>query len=199
MTTAAERSEGARRPRRLGALAWTAVVAVVALVSSLTGIVFDLWPELRPDPRTRLAGDVSIFAVDPGVTYGEYLERTSFSDEDRRRRIALVCNGRQMCGQLSLRGEQVYIETTVEGFKRRAVVLRLSLYVAATQRRVAGVSDVEVARERLDAPSDRAVVPVWLICPPARSAKSFVRVELYHRGDDVLLAVADSKPFTADC
>jgi hypothetical protein len=76
-------------------------------------------------------------------------------------------------------------------------VLRLSLYVAATRRRVAGASDVEVARERLDAPSDRAVVPVWLICPPRRAAKYFVRVELYHRGDDVLLAVADSKPFVA--
>jgi hypothetical protein len=194
-----ELSEGERKPRRLGTLAWTAVVAAVALASGLTGLVFDLWPGLKPDPRTKLSGEVSVFAVDPSVSYGEYLKRTSFSDTEFQRRSLQVCDGRRTCNRLALPGEQIYINTTVEGFKRRAVILRLSLYRAATHRRVAGISDVDVARENLDAPTDRAVVPVWLICPPQPWARYFVRVELYHRGDNVLLAVGDSKPFKARC
>jgi hypothetical protein len=187
------------KSRRLSGLAWTALVAIVALTSSLITLIFELWPGLRPDPRTTLGADVSVFAIDPGVTYGAYLQRLSFSPSDFDGRLAAACGQSRRCGRLKLRGEEVYVRTIVDGFKRRSISMRLSLYNAATHTRVQGASDVDVANERLSSPSDRAVVPVWLICPPDASGRYFVRVELYHRGDDVLLAVGDSTPFRTHC
>jgi hypothetical protein len=190
---------GPTKSRRLSGLAWTALVAVVALTSSLATLIFELWPGLRPDPRVKLGADVSVFAIDPGVTYGVYLERLSFSPSELHTRLAAACGSTRRCGRLGLRGEEVYVRTTVDGFKRRSISMRLSLYNAATHTRVQGASNVDVANERLSSPSDRAVVPVWLICPPDVSRRYFVRVELYHRGDDVLLAVGDSRSFRTHC
>jgi hypothetical protein len=190
---------GSANTRRLSGLAWTALVAVVALTSSVITLIFELWPGLKPDPRTNLGADVAIFAIDPGVTYGGYLERLSFTPADRRARLKAACGASRRCGRLKLHGEEVYVRTTVDGFKRRSISMRLSLYNAGTHTRVEGASDVDVAKERLSSPSDRAVVPVWLICPPGASRRYFVRVELYHRGDDVLLAVGDSRVFRARC
>jgi hypothetical protein len=186
-------------PRRWGALAWTAVVAAVALASSLLTLVFELRPDLKRDPRTTLGADVAIFSVDPGVTYREYLEDAAFSDKDLLRRLRAACDGRRRCGRLTIPGERIYVRTRVEGFKSRSITMRLSLYDAATKERIPGASNVDVAQQKLDSPSDRSVVPVWLVCPPDASRRYFVRVELYHRGDGILLAVGDSRRFRARC
>ena len=186
-------------PRRWGALAWTAVVAAVALASSLLTLVFELRPDLKRDPRSTLGADVSIFSVDPGVTYREYLEDAAFSDEDMLRRVRAACDGRRNCGRLAIPGERIYVRTRVEGFKSRSISMRLSLYDAATKERIPGASNVDVAQQKLDSPSDRSVVPVWLVCPPDASRRYFVRVELYHRGDGILLAVGDSSRFRPRC
>jgi hypothetical protein len=186
------------RARRLGVLGWTILVAAVAFASSAVALVFTLWPGLRPDPRDRLGAELSVFAVDPNVTYREWLTaRSSFSEEEAEERLAAAQE--QTPGLLRVRGEVAYVRTHVEGFKRRSVAMRASLYERASQARVEGVSNVEVAMQQLDAPSDEAVVPVWLPCPPEAGRSYFVRVELYHRGDNVLLAVADSRPFAARC
>jgi hypothetical protein len=183
----------------VGALAWTAVVAGVALASSLVSLLFELRPDLKRDPRSRLGADVSIFSVDPGVTYREYLEDAAFSAKDLRRRLRAACDGRSTCGRLTIPGERIYVRTSVEGFKSRSISMRLSLYDAATKRRIPGASNVDVAQQKLDSPSDRSVVPVWLVCPPDAARRFFVRVELYHRGDGILLAVGDSGRFRARC
>jgi hypothetical protein len=75
----------------------------------------------------------------------------------------------------------------------------VSLYYVATATRVHEASNLDVATEHLDVPSDRAVVPAWIPCPPDSSTRYFARVELYHKGDGVLLAVADSAPFRTGC
>ena len=72
-------------------------------------------------------------------------------------------------GSLSIPGERIYVRTKVEGFKSRSISMRLSLYDAATKRRFPGASNVDVAQQKLDSPSDRSVVPVWLVCPPDAS------------------------------
>lgn len=187
------------KPRRLGALAWTAVVAVVALASSLASLLFELRPDLKRDPRTRLGADVSVFSVDPGVTYRDYLEDAAISPRDLAKSLRNACDGRRNCGRLSIPGERIYVRTNVEGFKSKSVSMRLSLYDAATKIRIPGASNVDVAQQKLESPSDRAVVPVWLVCPPDTSRRFFVRVELYHSGDGILLAVGDSARFRARC
>lgn len=189
----------APRSRRLGATAWTAIVAAVALASSLVALVFELRPDLRRDPRSRLGADVSIFSVDPGVSYGRFLADAAFSDEDARRSRRAACRGRPPCGLLRIPGERVYVRIAVEGFKSRAIEIRLSLYDAATKRRIEGASNVTVGGRRLESPSDRAVVPVWLACPPDPARRYFVRVEILHRDEEVVLAVADSGRFRPRC
>ena len=190
--------------RRFGGLAWTVVVALVAFASSMAALVFQLWPGLRPDPRDRLGAEVSVFAIDPGVSVDQWLRRAAFSEEDYEKaaaqRIRAACGEeatRSNCNALRSRGEMLYVRTTVEGFKRREVAMRVSLYDAATHARVATIDAVEVARERLDAPTDKAVLPIWMPCPPDASKTYFFRIELAHRGDEALLAVGDSKPFRA--
>jgi hypothetical protein len=182
----------------LGVLGWTILVAAVAFASSAVALVFTLWPGLKPDPRTHLGAEISVFAVDPNVTYGEWLTtRSSFSESEAQSRLNEA--KRQTPGLLKVGGEVAYVRTQVEGFKRRSVAMRASIYESGSHSRVDGVSNIEVATQHLDAPSDQVVVPVWLPCPPESGRKYYVRIELYHRGDNVLLAVADSKTFTARC
>jgi hypothetical protein len=188
------------KPRRAGAFVWTANAALVALASSLVALVFDLRPDLRGDPRTLLGASVSVFAVDPGVSYGQYLADASISDNELRRSRAIACKGKQHCaGLMAAPGLRIYVTTNVQGFKSRGITMRLSLYDAATMRRVEGESNVTVATEQLDSPSDRHVIPVWVACPGDATRRYFARFELYHNGDGILLAVGDSPKFRPRC
>jgi hypothetical protein len=180
----------------------TAVTAMVALAASVVALTFDLWPGLKPDPREKFRADVTVFAVDRGVTLDEYLHRTTFSRADYRQarakqlHAAGVPTGDPSArGLLILSGEVVYVASTVEGFKRRSVTLRWSLYNARTRMRLSGssFSGVSAAKVDLEAPTDRTLQEIWLPPPPGRGPY-FVRVALYDRRD-VLLAVADSRPF----
>jgi hypothetical protein len=59
------------------------------------------------------------------------------------------------------------------------------------------LSDVPVFQQRVEAPSDQSVVEFWLSAPPVNVKRYFVRVQVYHRGDGVLLGIADSRPIVA--
>jgi hypothetical protein len=177
------------------------LTAVVALVVSGTALTFDLWPALKPDPRETFRADVAVFAVDRGVTLDEYLHRTTFSSTDYRKvrdeqlRAAGLKPSSSPTGLLTLSGEVVYVESTVEGFKRRSVTLRWSLYDAQTHVRLRGpsFSGVPAAEVDLEAPTDRTLQEIWLPPPPGEG-RYFVRVALYDERD-VLLDVGDSAPF----
>jgi hypothetical protein len=181
--------------RRLGPM----FVALVALGSSLVALVFTLWPGLKPDPHTTYQAEVAIFAVERGVTFGQYLHRIAFTRERyrERRREMLGADADGQAGLLRLAGEVVYVESMVEGFKHDSVTLRWSLYGARSLRRVRGASfsDVPAAQLDLGAPSDRTMQLLWL--PPPQGHGPFrVRVGLYDERD-TLLDVADSRPFAA--
>jgi hypothetical protein len=106
---------------------------------------------------------------------------------------------------LTLPGEDVFVSMGVEGFKSRSIAMLASMYDAISGKRCSnlkkcpgGLSDRPVFREQLDSPSDRSVVEFWFPAPPTTVTRYFVRVEIYHRGDGVLLAVADSKALVAN-
>jgi hypothetical protein len=202
--TATRRSRKDGRERRIAPLGYAIGTALLALASSLVALVFTLWPELKPDPRERLGADVAVFSVEPGVRYGDWLERTSPTDEvlDRRRedyveRAALPgqLTAADQRALLGVTGGVAYVRLTIEGFKRRNVRLRWSMYEARSGRRVGdrGFHDVPAAEVDLDAPTDRSVVQLWFPPPPSPGEK-FVRVELSSAAG-VLLAVADSERF----
>jgi hypothetical protein len=169
----------------------------VAFATSVVALVFTLWPGLKPDPRDRLNAQVSVFAVDRGVTLEAWLRRTTFSEDEYREARArylasLGVAEKDASGLLASSGQSAYVASTVEGFKRRSVRLRWSLYDHATNRRLPQFSNESGARLNLEAPSDRTLQEIWL--PPLGRGRYFLRVALYD-GDGTLLDVADSRPF----
>jgi hypothetical protein len=175
------------------------LTAVIALTSGALALFFQLRPDLTPDPRTHLGATATVFAVDSGVNLKAFL--------DRRRAIVspdeLAAEQRSYTEQagsdsiLTLPGEDIFVELDVLGFKSRSIGLIASMYNAKTGRRLRELSDVPVFTERLNSPSDHSVVEFWMPAPPVTTQTYFVRVEVYHRGDGVLLGIADSKPVRA--
>jgi hypothetical protein len=175
----------------LSRVSLTAITAAVALVTAAVGLIFDLWPSLRPDPRSEFQAEVRVVTVDRGVSYRAFLARTLIGDFDRALREAKAAGV-----FLDDPGSLVYVETTLRGFKRRTTKLRWSVYDAATRRRVAlpDLSDVFGAVESGEAPADRSVQRLWIYPLPERRKLYFVRIELYTDNEETLLALDDSEP-----
>jgi hypothetical protein len=180
-------------------------VGAVAVLSSALAFAFALWPTLKPDPRDRLGADLGVFAVETRVTHDDWIHRVSPTQDaygelrTTTLREASLDGGPPAAEEerliLRQRGTLFYVRMTIEGFKRRNVTLRWSLYSARTRRRLAqpGLSDTPAAGVRLEAPTDRSFVQVWV--PPVASGRScFARFELVTH-DGTLLAVADSPRF----
>jgi hypothetical protein len=141
---------------------------------------------------------MAVLAVDKGVTYGAWLRRTSRTDSeyaDRRQTYVDESGARtpeEAAGALQLTGFVVYVSTQLEGFKRRNVQLRWSLYDAQRARRLPSLSDRRAAGLRLEAPTDRTVQEVF-VPDPLGDGPYLVRLQLYD-SDGALLAIADSDP-----
>jgi hypothetical protein len=192
--------------RQAFAMSGTMLTALLALVSGGLALFFQIRPDLLPDPRTHLGAAATVFAVDRNVSLGSYLERRQAlvsPAEYTKERNAYISQaqshsaGDDGSSVLTLPGEDVFVNTRVEGFKSRSIAMLASMYDAKTRRRVPELSNVRVFQQQLESPSDQSVVEFWFFAPPVTIDRYFVRVALYHRGDGVLLAVADSKPIRA--
>jgi hypothetical protein len=181
------------------------LTAVVALASGGLALLFQLRPDLLPDPRTHLGATAHVFAVDTGVPLSGYLKRRQaiVSESEYQKelhlyvdRAGLGLTGADETTVVTLPGEDVFVNLKVEGFKSRSIAMLASIYNLASGKRVPQVSDWSVFQEQLNSPSDQSVVEFWLPAPPVDVTKFFVRVEVYHHGDGVLLAVADSTPIS---
>jgi hypothetical protein len=201
----AGRKERLSHLRRAFAMSGTMLTALIALASGALALFFTVRPDLTPDPRTHLGASASIFAVDDGVTLGSFLERRRaiVSEEEYATekqayiRQASAAGGGDGSSVLTLPGEDVFVNATIQGFKSRSVAMLASMYDADRRRRVRELSDVPVFQQRVEAPSDQSVVEFWLSAPPVNVKRYFVRVQVYHRGDGVLLGIADSRPIVA--
>ena len=100
-----------------------------------------------------------------------------------------------MRDQLNVRGQLFYVRIRIEGFKRRVLRLRWSMYRAQSQRRLAseGLQNVTGAEFVGDAPSDVSVALVWTPAVVVRGL-CFARFELLGP-NGVVLGVADSQKF----
>jgi hypothetical protein len=210
MAAAETVAEPIRKPRRLARFASTfsssraLLAALLALVSGAVALTFQLRPDLLPDPRSHLGATASVFAVDSGVNLKTFLaRRAAFVTPDelaaeRRRYLAQTgAQPKDAAAVLTLPGEDVFVRLNVEGFKSRSIGMLASMYDGKTRRRLRELDQVPVFAEELNSPSDRSVVEFWLPAPPVTSRTYFVRVEVFHRGDGVLLAIADSPSIRA--
>jgi hypothetical protein len=163
-------------------LSVTAIGTLIALISAAVALVFTLWPGLRPDPRSNREAEVAVFAVERGVSYGDYLRRTQREPDPRI--------------DPALRGELIYAEARVQGFKRQTVLLRWSAYHADTRTRyrAPALEDVRDSERTQETPTDRFVQPIWVFPVHCTDRQFFVRVELVD-SNGLTLAVADSKAF----
>jgi hypothetical protein len=184
-----------QRPGRLRrSVSIAFLTALLALAAGAVGLLFDLKPEWRPDPRTAQAASLESLTVDPEVTFGELLTRRG-----------VTTKGRAEC-QLRIPGNLVYLGVELQGFKRRSVQLRFNTYDARTGARLRGVlrslSSGSQSVDRLvgEAPTDKWISPVW-VAWPFRDGDFFVRFELFQArsgGGETLLDFADTKKFSAD-
>jgi hypothetical protein len=184
------RSEATRtKPRfhRLGAAAWAMIIAVVALLSSLIPLLFSLVPSLKPDPRDSVAASLSVFAIDPEVTIGNYLARAYGNKAAGAKRLRIAAE------EFGFMGDVVYVRTHVDGFKHRRVRLTAAIYLVKGQQRVMLPSTLfhPPIPAELDSPSTSSVALIW-IPSLADEPPAFVRVEMYDGTKWQMLAVADS-------
>ena len=150
------RSERLSHLRQAFAMSGAMLTALVALVSGGLALFFQLRPDLTPDPRTHLGASASIFAVDDGVTLGSFLERRRaiVSEEEYAKekqayiRQARPARRRRRSSVLTLPGEDVFVNATIEGFKSRSVAMLASMYDADRRTRVRELSDVPVFQQR---------------------------------------------------
>lgn len=172
-----------RAVRSLLSQTGVATTAIVALVASVVGLLFQLAPQLRPDPRDRVGAEISVFAVEPGATLGEWIAR-GFPPE---RQEAL----RRQYSDQGAGGELLYVRMAVDGHKHRDVALQYDVHHASNGQRVApeDIDGPTLEPLELSSPSERSVQMLWI--PSFRGEPDvFIRVALWDgRG---MLAVADS-------
>jgi hypothetical protein len=159
------------------------IAAVAGLVSVGVSLLFQLAPDLKPDPRDSVGADVAVVAVEPGVTVREWIDR-GFRGEQR---AALTEKFRT---QLDFVGELIYVRVAVDGHKHKDVGLSYALYGAESHRRLPNRLDfAPYSRIRIEAPSQRSIQ--YLFVPSLRFERDlFIRTQLTD-GEGVL-AIGDS-------
>jgi hypothetical protein len=180
----------AQKGRRISLTTLTAIVALLtgglALAAGTIGLLFDLRPDLRREPRERQFATLTVAAVERGVPQRGYLERSE--------RMALYLERRGdaagLC-RLDLPGTLIYLQIGIEGFKGRETYLKYATYDSRTRRRRGPRgTGTSVTGE---VTSERGVTLRWVRIP-TRAGKYFIRWELYlaKRNADLLLAFADT-------
>jgi hypothetical protein len=184
-----------KAPRWRPSAGFAAVTAVIALISAIIGLVFDLWPSLRPDPRTELGSEVTVLEVHPYVTMREFLRRTTVSTSQYRRRLQAEMAARGGSREaLEIPGYMAYVRISARGFKRR----RLSMhwfYIDPRSRRRQRTHTWRPTSESVagEAPNDEFVAELWL--PPIFDRRlHLLRIEI-RNPDGGLLAIDNSRAF----
>jgi hypothetical protein len=179
-----------RRLRAVSRGTWALIVAVVALAGAGSTHEFTLWPQLKPDPRDSVLAQVSVFAIEPGVSLRRYLTLTYGSVAKTPRSLQIPS------AELPFQGDMIYVRTRVDGFKHRRVQVRAILYMKSTQEPaklpagpVTGPAALRLRSVDLDTPSTSTVQLLWILSL-AGEPPTFVRVEMFD--GTRMLAVTDS-------
>lgn len=182
--------------RQISLTTLTAVVALLtgalALAAGAIGLLFDLRPDLRREPRERQFATLTVAAIEHAVPQLGYLDRS-----ERRALYESTFGDAVGDCRLALPGTLIYLQIGIEGFKGRETYLRYATYDSRTRRR-RGPQGMGTTVEG-EVTSERGVTLRWVRVPERRGSY-FIRWELYLKKDDadLLLAFADTPRLEID-
>jgi hypothetical protein len=156
-----------RKPSRLKAVPGVAraIVGAVGFAATVIGLVFVLWPSLKPEPPPADQGAaLSNAQVEPGMTFAAYLDRISQSRGSLDR------------ATLDERGAFVEFDFSVRGFKDKHLPLGWQLLDAR--------DGVQLAQDRALRVTPRADRDsgVWNVWIPLRhkARRMYAQIALYN-------------------
>jgi len=180
------------------------LTAVIALVGSLLSVIFTLDPGLKPDPLDRVGAAITIFAVSPNVTLGDWAPE-AYPNAWRTVYQRTFGTTTPTADQLGVLGDVIYVRTQVDGYKHRAVKLAWTVYNGSYGSRdlldggridlYKSIPAPQVLPLPIDAPSRSSVQLLFIpaIGQLVDTPKTFVRVELVDPKDGQTLAVTDTQ------
>jgi hypothetical protein len=202
-------------PRRTGSkesgwrwpqwLSVAAIGGVVGLLANATGVVYAVFPGLKPDPAEKQIATAKIVVVEPYVPLGDYVQRIGRREVPKARIRAPSIESLFPDIEISpalrqrfidcLPGVVYYVQQNLEGFKDRSTSIKAFTYdtksgrLSNTYESVSGGTPFLLRHGRT---TDQSIVPVW-VQYPFQDGRFFVRVGIFH--DHTMLSLDDSDPF----
>jgi hypothetical protein len=159
-----ERQAGALRTWRLGsAQVAKAVGATVTFAVTMTGVIFGLWPTLKPQEHPATRGATLTNRTVDHISFGQYLDRIALSRSP------------YPPAQLKRPGALVSFDFNIKGYRNKALPLQWRLVDARTGDQVQRLRDLIVTPA---ASEDQNSWSIWIRVPRGRSRRFFVEVEL---------------------
>jgi hypothetical protein len=142
-----------------------AVTGAVGFAATVIGLLFVLWPSLKPDePPVEKGAKLSNAQIEPAVTFGAYLDRIEQS--------------RAPYGPADLRRRGAFVEfdITVRGYKNKPLPLRWQLVDARSGDQLGHSRDLRF-KPKVD--TDAGSWSFWIPIP-RRARRMYVQIQLYN-------------------
>jgi hypothetical protein len=165
MSAQAAHAPSSEQPRALVVRIARIVTSAIGLAGTVIGIVFVLWPSLKPEgPPAARSAMLSNVTLDRSVGFGQYLDRIKLSRAPYTPAV------------LSRRGAYVEFDYAIQGYKAKRLPLRWQLVDARTAAQLAQSEDLGIEAQ---ATADRGTWFVWVPIPHGRKRRFFVQIQLY--------------------
>lgn len=140
-----------------------AIAAVITFAATMTGLIFGLWPTLKPaEPPATKGATLANASVDR-VSFGQYLDRAALSRSPYRP------------AQLQRRGVLVGFDLNVKGYVDKRLPLQWQLLDARAGDQVGRSRDLFFVPRAGD---DRNSLSIWVPVPRGRDLRFFVEIQL---------------------
>lgn len=150
-----------------------AIAAVTTFAATMTGLIFGLWPALKPaDPPPTKGATLANATVDH-ISFGQYLDRATQSRAPFR------------SAQLRRRGALVSFDINVKGYVDKRLPLQWQLVDARTGDQVGRSRDLRFVPKATD---DHNSPLIWIPVPHRRHRRFFVEIQLLEERGVIALA-----------
>jgi hypothetical protein len=169
-------------PSRPLALRFTkSIPAVVAFIASVLGIVFLLWPSLKPEAQSPTRHvELSEPTLERSVTFGAYLKRINQPPGGLEDAV------------LKERGALASFDFVIEGYKDRPLPLTWQLIDTRSGEVLDENRDIRLEAE---VTKDSGTWHVWVPLPKGERKRVFIMIELFQPGGVIALETLRTRTF----